>query len=69
MVASSFSSETRLYILFNKSSFEFKPLLLKQSLTFLKNLRLSDRSLTFRFLEYSVLVLRRRSTQKFLCFL
>ena len=30
MVASSFSSQTRLYFLFNKSSFEFKPLLLKQ---------------------------------------
>ena len=68
MVASSFSSETRLPFSFNKSLSEFKPLLLKQRLIVFQNVQLSDRSLTFIFLKY-FLVLRRKSTQKFLYFL
>ena len=69
MVAISFSFETRFPFSFNKSLLEFKALLLKQGSIVFQNLRLPGRSLTLRFLKYSVLVLRRRSTQKVLCFL
>ena len=69
MVAISFLFEARFPFSFNKSLLEFKTLLLKQGSIVFQNLRLPDRSLTLRFLKYSVLVLRRRSTQKVLCFL
>ena len=69
MVAISFLFETRFPFSFNKSLLEFKTLLLKQGSIVFQNLRLPGRSLTLRFLKYSVLVLRRRSTQKVLCFL
>ena len=69
MVAISFLFETRFPFSFNKSLLEFKALLLKQGSIVFQKLRLPGRSLTLRFLKYSVLVLRRRSTQKVLCFL
>ena len=69
MIAISFLFEKKFPFFFNKILLEFKALLLKQGSIVFQNLRLSDRSLTLRFSEYAALVLRRRSTQKVLCFL
>ena len=47
---------------------ECRPLLLKNGLVIFQNFLLCDKSFTFSFWKYSVLVLQRRFTKKFLCF-
>ena len=68
MEASCFSSETSSPFSLSSILFEFNPLLLKYGLFAFQNFLLSDKSFTFRFWKYSVLVLQSSVTQKFCCF-